>query len=189
MKNLLLIFATMLLLSSCSTPQQLAQKHLRKAIKLDPNVIKSIKTDTIVKGIAEGIVPVVTPEYNGDFDFDCDSIKNLLNQYQKNSLPNGGVLIGNDSNVNISVQKGKDGKFSLNYKVKPKTIYVPVKVPYEVKITVPGKQVNVEVPKKAYTYLWFWIMLSIILLESFLLLKKTSPIVYLTDKIRGSKTS
>lgn len=172
--------------ASCSTPEKLAQKYIKKAIKLDPSVLKNYRVDTLISGIAEGNVKIKTPGANGEFGmFNCDSIKNELDSMKADKLGKKEVLVRQDSNINVSVTKDANGKYKIKYEIKPKYIYVPVKVPYQVKVSVPGKTIRVEVDKPFYKYIWFYILCSIIALESFLLLKKSKPVVYIQEKLKS----
>ena len=188
MKKLMIMMICALAFASCKTPQQLAQRHLKKALRLDPNVIKEYTLDTTIKGIASGIVPVDVPETKGSFGFDCEALKKQLDSAisanRNASLKPNDVLVGQDSNVVVTVGKDKNGNYNLNYKTKPKTIYVPVNVPFEVPVKVPGKQINVEVPAPFWKYYWFWILAAVAVLELYLLVKNTKPIMYIKEKLK-----
>lgn len=171
--------------TSCRTPQQAAQRYLRKAIEKDPSVVGKYTTDTTLKGIAKGTVPVVTPPASGEFSI--DSLQGAFDKLKSTTLPAGQVLLHTDSNITVSVKKAENGKFSLKYDIKPKTIFVPVEVPYEVKVKVPGATIRLEVDRPFYHYRWFYIMLAIILVALFLLLRNTRPVQYVVEKIKGEK--
>jgi len=170
MKKLAILSLFILAFASCKTVEQRAQRHIRKAIALDPKIISKQKTDTVIKGIAEGVVPVTTPELKGEISFDCDSIKNEFEKLKQAGKPPV-IVMGADSNIVLEVTKDKNGKSVAKYTVKPKTIYVPVKVPYEVKVSVPGKAINVPVDRPFYVYKWFWILLALSLLLLFICIK------------------
>lgn len=188
MKNLFFILIGLIIFSSCSTPEQLAQKYIKKAIKLDPSVIKNYRLDTLINGIAEGNVTIKTPEVNGELGmFNCDSIKNQLDSMKADKIGKKEVLVRQDSNITVSVTKDEKGNYKIKYIIQPKYINVPVKVPYQVKVNVPGKEIKIEVDKPFYKYIWFWVLSTFLLLESFLLIKNTKPVIYLTDKISGKK--
>lgn len=189
MKNYILLLCALCFFTSCSTPQQLAQKHLKKAIKFDPDIIKKQIIDTTITGIAEGTVKIIIPESTGEFDFNCDSLKKALEDAKKSNLNPGQILIHQDSNINMSVKQGLDGKFKVKYDVKSKNIYVPVKVPYEVKVSVPGKLIIQTIPQAAWKYWWFWALACIVVLELLLLLKGSKPVLYIQDKLNSNKTT
>lgn len=180
----MIIIASLLCLTACRTPQQLAQRYLKKAIKLDSTVVQNYRLDTVIKGVAKGNIIVKTPESEGEFDFNCDSIAKLLAEYKSKELKPGEVLLFSDSNINVSAKKDTAGNFKIKYKFKPKYINVPVRIPYEVKVSVPGKTIRIEVDKPAYKYIWFWVLSSFLLLAVILLLRKSKPVVYIQEKFK-----
>ena len=180
--NVLLLVATSMLFASCLTPKQAAQRHLRKAILLDPTVVSRQYTDTTITGVAEGTVKVSVPGDSGRFDLDCDSLINAL--HIANMKNEKAVYIYQDTLLSLSVSKSESGKMAVKYDIKPKNIYVPVKVPYKVEVRVPGKQINIPVDRPFYVYKWFWILLAISLLTTYLWLSSTGIAQSFINKLR-----
>lgn len=201
MKRIILFLAVALSVSACRTPEQAAQRHLKRAIKLDPTIVSKLITDTTVKGVANGNVDIKTPESSGEFNFDDQKFKKYVdsmlligkNPYEYYDGYNHAIEFKpnvynhTDSNVVIDVAKDSKGKYFINYKVKPKIVNVPVSVPYEVKVKVPGKTITLEVDKPAYKYIWFWALCALSLLALFLWLKGSKPVLYIQEKIKGAK--
>ena len=187
-KLIFLLLSIVIFASSCRTVDEAANRHLRLAIKLNPNIIKNTKTDTTINGVASG--KVLTPEAKGESGFDCDSIKEAYNLLLKTGKK-GEVVLHNDSNVKIAVSTpsaedaAKGVKPKLNYTVKPKIL--EVKVPYAVKVSVPGKEILVPTDRPFYVYRWFWFMLIIIIIQFIVIFKNTRPVKYVVEKVKSLK--
>jgi len=173
MKILLyLSFAVIALMAACATPEQIAQRHLKKAIKLDPTIIGRQNLDTLIKDTARGIVDVQTPGMVIEtYGVDMDSLMHVVDSL-KAAGKKPEAYIYKDSAVQVSIKKDSQGKVSAAIDVKPQIIKVPVNVPYEKVITVPGKTVKVTEAQPFYTYIWFWVLLALDVLTTYFLFSR-----------------
>jgi len=173
MKVLLyLSFAIISLFAACMTPEQLAQKHLKRAVKLDPTIIARQNVDTLIKDTARAIVAVETPAITVETPgVDMDSLLRVIDSL-KTAGQKPEAYIYKDSAVQVSIKKDRHGKVSAAIDVKPQIIRVPVSVPYEKLVTVPGKTVKVTEPQPFYTYIWFWALLAWGALSTYLLFSR-----------------
>jgi len=173
MKSLLyLSFSIVALLAACATPEQLAQRHLRRAIKLDPLIIGRQTVDTLIKDTARSIVEIQTPEVSVETSsVDMDSLLQVVDSL-KTAGKKPEAYMYKDSTVQVSIKKDGHGKVSAAINVKPQIIRVPVNVPYEKLVTVPGKTVKVTESQPFYTYIWFWGLLAYGVLSTYLLFSR-----------------
>lgn len=172
---ILAYIATLLSLGSCSTGESLthnerkAQRKLRKAIAADPNIVAKQYTDTTISGVVDTTVAVIDSGFAGSTTgFDCDSLKQAVKRLRSDE----GLYLHRDSLIDISVKEDKAGRLSVMYKVKDRIIYQPLRIPYEVKVSVPGKVITKYEKDEAYQHWWFWILLVIGIVLLYLLIRK-----------------
>lgn len=175
--------------SSCRTVDQAANRHLRLALKLNPNIIKNTTTDTTLSIRIQDSVK--TPDVVGEGVLNCDSIMKAYNKMLADGKT-GGVLIHKDNNIEIGVktptpaEAAKGVKPKLYYLIKGKTVYFDIVKTITIKA--PSKTFNVPTDRPFYVYKWFWFMLLAIIILLVVVFKNTKPVQYVIEKVKGTKT-
>lgn len=176
MKNLIILLMSVLIVS-CGTSEHTltrserkAQKKLRKAIKADPNIVSKQYTDTAITGYIDTNITINTPEINIETKgFDCDSINMILTKMlSESSEQMAGLYLYNDSLVKVLVKKLPSGKLAINTNVSPQVLQKTVRVPYYIRIKVPGKIVQQYVKYPIRHYWQFWLSIGVACLFAYL---------------------
>lgn len=173
MKNIFLLLIAISILSSCRTSQpmltrdqRIAQRKLKKAIEHDPTIIQKQSIDTTIKGVATGIVDDTFKAVTVQFQpYPCDSIQSALDSMisinRSVGVDTGAIItLYMDSMVKVSMRKDKSGKVTETVNVGQQVHADTVKVPYEVKVSVPGKLIVKYAEYPCTHYKWFWGMLA-----------------------------
>lgn len=144
---LLIVPLIVLLLSSCSV-QQRAQRHLRRAIALDPTILSTLDTQVKLDTLIFHDTTVVVPAKDTSV-----------------VIPKKDTVLINDDRANISISKGK-------LLIKYKEIKIPIHD--TTRITVTKKVPVTVVHERVYLRGFFWwagiILLPLILLGIALLI-------------------
>lgn len=167
----------------CRTPKEQAQRHLKKALRLDPSIIKERTRDTTIFGVAIGKDTTIRKGTSNDVGFDCDSLKALLNSERAkvDAQGNRSTMLYTDSAKSLEVIKSKNGKLFARITTPADTIVKIVKVPYKVEVKVPGETITIYEDKPAYTYFWFWCLCGVIVVFVYLVI---SRVVFKKDIIK-----
>lgn len=168
MNKYLILAIAVILLASCKTAQQRAQRHFERAMRLDPGIISKIKIDTsfVVHLLDTIYIPSDTIGVTGT-RASYDSVYNLLTHIEdsiaieqnrikgpEKPVPPATTIIKENSKGIITATKEKGGKIRFDFSRKPDTIFIDK--PYPVKVSVPGQVVTLIKGNPLYKNWWFW---------------------------------
>lgn len=168
MKKLMIILLIVMAFTSCRTAQQRADRYIQKAIALDPTVIENIQVKTSIVDTIPFYKEIIVPKEEDSRSINIDSLRAILSDSIK-------TVILTSGKTEVTAKPGKNAgeiEFSLN---RPEQdLSVDSLLEYQKEIIVPGKEIKIRVPKKAYTYTWFWILLIYAGVSTFLFVKTLS---------------
>lgn len=165
------MFMLLCIFSACRAPEQAAQRHLAKAIRLDPNIIQKRILDTLIKGVASGQTTIITPATSSDIKFPCDSLVEVLEKLKASGQKDPVVKLYADSAKSIEVLKKGDNLYA-RFKTPSDTIIKNVNVPYFVRIKVPAEKIIQYKDAPVWSYWWFWILVALNLFFIYLMFSK-----------------
>ena len=153
MKYFILIIILFLSLSGCRTAQQRADRHIKKAIRLDPSVIKRIETKFNFRDSIRFQTEIKIPgiDIKKTFDFSAFS----------RDLSDGKNLQVFDSlNIKLSAEVDSLGRLVFNLIRTPEIIRIDSLIYIEKEIIVPGQVVYVRERWKIWRYFEFWVLIA-----------------------------
>jgi hypothetical protein len=154
-----------LVFSGCKTVQQKADRHIQKAIELDPEVIKRIKTKTLVRDTIRFKTEINLPpiDFKKKFDFDA-----FLSDLKRDSAFSIIDTLGTEITATIK----QDGaiQFDLNQ------TWVPIKIDtnliYAKEHELDGAQIQIRVKYPIWSYIEFWVLLLYSCFITYIVLRK-----------------
>lgn len=162
-------------LGSCGTPHAIAERKLRKALRIDPSIIEIFNKDTTLYRLLNIPVVVTAPAVDVESNsFNCDSLKAAIARLRQagNKGNDSGIYIYKDtSGTSIKVLSKGNGNLAVAFHVPPREIHDTVKVRDTLRITIPARVVKVEVKAPCYTYFWFWGLVAALVLETILFVR------------------
>ena len=146
--------------------QRKAQKKLRKAIILDPNIIAKDTTNvTIDSSVIAHYDSIIKGYQLSSKSTDCDSLLK--------ALKNGPVILASDASDTMEAEQDpKDsGKIIFKYIRVPIAIHDTFKVPFKVTVSIPGKVIKqyAEYPIWHYSLFWWVLVIGVLIFIAFIL--------------------
>ena len=160
MKPVIILLSFLTLLASCSVEKR-AQRKLKKAIELDPNIVTTVYTETTIKDTIRFKDTIKIPEKKLIFVTD-NSLQNIIDEATRKR--DSAITLYEDTKNKVEYWKDKADKD--NFKIVTgkggDTVFIDKPVPYEKTVTVPGKQITVTNNVKGFFW-WFGLVICILL--------------------------